>query len=119
VQPFDLLGTGEHRGRRGAGLNRGIELLGDAAQVRLQDRMESLEARAVDLGESDVREELGEQFIHDFSESEGERRTTSTSDRGAWLYSCSLYWIFRVLIPRISDALDVAPPVAFMVSRIT
>jgi len=38
--------------------------------------------------------------------------TASTLDLGALWYSCSLYWILRTLMPSISAALLVAPPVA-------
>ncbi len=45
-------------------------------------------------------------------------RTASISERGAALYSCSRYWMVRVLMPSISAARDVEPPVAFKVSMI-
>ena len=40
------------------------------------------------------------------------------SERGAALYWCRRYWIVRVLMPSISAAREVEPPVAFSVSRI-
>jgi hypothetical protein len=43
--------------------------------------------------------------------------TTCTCDFGAALYSCSLYWILRTLMPRISAALDVEPAVASRVFK--
>jgi hypothetical protein len=43
--------------------------------------------------------------------------TASTSERGAALYSWSRYWMVRTLMPRISAAREVEPPVERRVSR--
>ena len=50
--------------------------------------------------------------------SRSERLTASTAERGAALYSCMRYWIVRALMPRISAAFDVEPPVDSSVLRI-